>query len=135
MYTLKNEFMEVEIINQEEFSEKYLLLIRRVVLENVVLNLPSIKDYEERSPYFGSLIGRNAGRISNGTFLLNGETYTLAKNNGNNNLHGGIDNFGHKVWSVEEIKGKDFIGVKLSLESPHMEEGFPGNVKLKLNII
>lgn len=135
MYTLKNEFMEVEIINYGGVLRRISTPNKEGVLENVVLNLPSIKDYEERSPYFGSLIGRNAGRISNGTFLLNGETYTLTKNNGNNNLHGGIDNFGHKVWSVEEIKGKDFIGVKLSLESPHMEEGFPGNVKIEVKYI
>lgn len=135
LYTLKNNFMEVEILNYGGVLRKIAAPNKNGVLENVVLNLPTIKDYEERSPYFGSLIGRNAGRISNGIFSLNGETYTLAKNNGNNNLHGGIDNFGHKVWNVEEIKGEDFIGVKLSLNSPHMEEGFPGNVKVEVKYI
>lgn len=135
MYTLKNNFMEVEIINYGGIIRRISVPNKEGILENVVLNLPSIKDYEDRSPYFGSLIGRNAGRISNGTFSLDGNTYTLARNNGDNNLHGGIDNFGHKVWNIEEIKGKDFIGVRVSLESPHLEEGFPGNVKVEVRYI
>lgn len=135
MYTLKNDFMEVEILNYGGVLRKISTPNRDGVLENVVLNLPTIKDYEERSPYFGSLIGRNAGRISNGTFSLNGKVFTLAKNNGNNNLHGGIDNFGHKIWKCEEIQTNDYIGLKLSLESPHMEEGFPGNVKVEVTYL
>lgn len=135
LYTLKNNFMEVEVLNYGGVLRKISTPNKEGVLENIVLNLPTIKDYEERSPYFGSLIGRNAGRISNATFSLNGETFTLAKNNGENNLHGGIDNFGHKIWNIEEIKTEDSIGLKLSLESPHMEEGFPGNVKIEVRYI
>ena len=135
MYTLKNDFMEVEILNYGGVIRKISTPNKNGELGNVVLNLPTIKDYEERSPFFGALIGRNAGRISEGVFSLNGETYTLAKNNGNNNLHGGIDSFGRKVWKAEELIGKNYIGVKLSIESPHLEEGFPGNVKVEVRYI
>lgn len=135
MYTLKNEFMEIEILNYGGVIRKISVPDKNGNMENVVLNLPTIKDYEERSPYFGSLIGRNAGRISNGKFTLNGENFTLAKNSGENNLHGGINNFGHKIWNVEELKNDDSIGLRLTLESPHLEEGFPGNVKVEVKYI
>lgn len=133
MYTLKNEFMEVEILNYGGVIRKITVPDKNGIMENVVLNLPSIEDYEKRSPYFGSLIGRNAGRIGNATLKLNGEIFNLNKNSGNNNLHGGIDNFGHKIWNVEILE--NFLGLKLSLESPHLEEGFPGNVKIEINYI
>lgn len=135
MYTLKNEFMEVEVLNYGGVIRKISVPDKNGTMENVVLNLPTIEDYEKRSPYFGSLIGRNAGRISNASFTLNGEVFNLNKNSGNNNLHGGINNFGHKVWSVEEIKTEDSIGLKLTLKSPHLEEGFPGNVKVEVKYI
>lgn len=133
MYTLKNDFMEVEILNYGGVIRKIATPDKNGIMENVVLNLPTIKDYEDRSPYFGSLIGRNAGRISNSSFTLNGEVFLLNKNSGKNNLHGGIDNFGHKIWKVEILE--DCLGLKLSLESPHLEEGFPGNVKIEVKYI
>lgn len=135
LYTLKNDFLEVEVINYGGVIRKICTPDKNGKMENVVLNLPTIEDYEERSPYFGSLIGRNAGRIGNASFTLNDEVFTLAKNSGNNNLHGGIDNFGHKVWNVKKIEERDYIGLELSLESPHMEEGFPGNVQIKVTYI
>lgn len=135
MYTLKNNFMEVEILNYGGVIRKISVPNKEGVMENIVLNLPTIKDYEERSPYFGSLIGRNAGRIGNATFTLNNEVYTLTKNSGENNLHGGINNFGHKIWKCEKLKTEDSVGIKLTLESPHMEEGFPGNVKVEVRYI
>lgn len=127
-YTLRNEFLEVEILNYGGVIRKISSPNKNGKMENIVLNFNNISDYEERSPYFGAIVGRNAGRIKNSKITINGINYTLAKNNGENNLHGGIDNFSHKVWESKEIKGENFIGVELSLKSPHLEEGFPGNV-------
>lgn len=127
-YTLKNKFLEVEILNYGGVIRKISSPDKNGKMENVVLNLNNIVDYEERSPYFGAIVGRNAGRIANGSITINGVKYSLAKNNGENNLHGGINNFSHKIWESKEIKGTNFIGVELSLKSPHLEEGFPGNV-------
>lgn len=127
-YTLKNEFLEVEILNYGGVIRKISSPDKNGKMENVVLNLSNITDYEERSPYFGAIVGRNAGRIANGCITINGIKYSLAKNNGENNLHGGIDNFSHKIWDSKEIKGENYVGVELSLKSPHLEEGFPGNI-------
>ena len=127
-YTLKNEFLEVDILNYGGVIKKILSPDKNGKLENVVLNLETIGDYEERSPYFGAIVGKNAGRIGNASITINNVKYDLAKNSGENNIHGGIDNFSHKIWDSKEIKGENFVGVELSLKSPHLEEGFPGNI-------
>lgn len=130
LYTLKNEFLEVEIINYGAVIRKISSPDREGKFENVVLNLPTIKDYEEKSPYFGAIIGRVAGRVKNGILKFDGNEYQLNKNSGKNTLHGGIENFGKKVWEGEEFSEKDCQGVRLTLKSPDMEEGFPGNVDI-----
>lgn len=97
---------------------------------NIVLGFSSLKDYEKYngSIHFGSLIGRYANRIANGRFTLNGKTYTLPKNAGENTLHGGPDSFDAKVWKVDEVKMNDAVGAKLTYVSPNGENGFPGTL-------
>lgn len=72
-------------------------------------------------------MGRNANRIGGASFELNGKTYLLAKNDGENNLHSGLDFSNQRMWAVEETTENS---IRLSLESPHMDQGFPGNVTL-----
>ena len=130
LYTLKNEFLEVEVLNYGGIIKSILASDKNGKKENVVLSLPTIEDYEKRSPYFGAIVGRNAGRIKDGILKIDGVEYALEKNSGNNSLHGGIDNFSHKIWKVEkEIQGDKGILI-LTLKSPHLEEGFPGNVEI-----
>jgi aldose 1-epimerase len=102
---------------------------------NIVLGFSSLKDYEKynSSIHFGSLIGRYANRIANGSFVLNGKTYALPKNNGENTLHGGPDSFDTKVWTVKEVAlknavGAELSGVELTYVSPNGENGFPGTL-------
>ncbi|WP_405381078.1 aldose epimerase family protein [Maribacter sp. LLG6340-A2] len=99
-------------------------------MENVVLGFDSLAQYEENNPFFGALIGRYGNRIAKGKFSLNDTEYTLAKNNGENNLHGGLIGFDKVVWSVEGTEENDnSASLKLSYLSKDMEEGFPGNLK------
>lgn len=127
-YTLKNKFVEVEILNYGAVIREILTKDKDGRMENIVLNLAEILDYEERSPYFGAIVGRNAGRIAGAQIEIDNKIYRLTANSGKNNIHGGIENFSHKVWDSKEIKGEGFVGVELSLKSPHLEEGFPGEV-------
>ncbi|KPI86076.1 aldose 1-epimerase-like protein [Leptomonas seymouri] len=78
--------------------------------------------------YIGSTVGRYAGRIANGEFELKKSPYTLAKNCGNHNLHGGFVGFGSKEWKYLLSDGEDETGVAFHLVSPHMDEGFPGEI-------
>ncbi|WP_247656578.1 aldose epimerase family protein [Maribacter sp. MMG018] len=98
-------------------------------MENVVLGFDNLEQYEEENPFFGALVGRYGNRIAKGKFTLNGTEYTLAKNNGENNLHGGIKGFDKVVWQVEGTEESDsYVSLKLSYLSKDMEEGFPGNL-------
>ncbi|TXC93119.1 galactose mutarotase [Metabacillus litoralis] len=97
-------------------------------LENVVLGFDSVEEYLEHSPYFGSIVGRVAGRINNGKFELDGEPYSLPQNEKTNHLHGGPNAFDKRVWDAEIIEKENEIGVKFSLLSNDGENGYPGNV-------
>ncbi len=93
---------------------------------NVVLACRTLAEYEARSPYFGALIGRYANRLARGTFILDGETYTVPLNNGPNALHGGPGGFNARLWA---FAGHDDHAT-LSLESPDGENGFPGTLRV-----
>jgi aldose 1-epimerase len=78
--------------------------------------------------YAGAIVGRVANRIRNAEFKLEGKTFTLYENDGRNSLHGGERGFDKHFWKVEEVSpGKKY---RLSLTSPHLEEGYPGNLKV-----
>lgn len=95
---------------------------------DIVLGFDNLKDYEEKSPYFGSIVGRYGNRIGNAEFTLDGKEYTLAANNNGQHLHGGIKGFDKVVWQAEPIESKEGPALKLHYLSKDMEEGYPGNL-------
>ena len=97
-------------------------------LEDVVLGFDNLRDYEDRSPFFGCITGRYANRIAKGTFSLDGQTYQLAVNNGPNHLHGGLAGFDKKVWSARQEKTKEAVRLILSHTSATGDEGYPGTL-------
>src|SRR5712664_702582 len=72
-------------------------------LADVVLGYDSADGYVKDTSYFGALVGRYGNRIAHAQFVLDGKTYTLAKNNGDNSLHGGIKGFNKAVWSTKTL--------------------------------
>ncbi len=101
------------------------------VVENVVLGYSTLQPYETFSPHFGALTGRVAGRISDGVFTIDGTTYHLAKNNFQACLHGGIRGFAFQTYAFETRTDANACSVILKRVSPHMEEGFPGDLALE----
>lgn len=99
---------------------------------NVVLGFDNLDDFTKKSPYFGATVGRFANRIAGARFSLDGIEYKLAANNGPNTLHGGLKGLDKKVWQATPVEGPDGPAVKFTYESPDMEEGFPGNLKLEV---
>jgi aldose 1-epimerase len=91
-------------------------------------------EYRRNAPYFGCTVGRYCSQIKNSRFSLDGKTYELAKNCGENNLHGGLTGFDKKVWSAKTVESEEEICVTFSLFSEDMEEGFPGNVEASVRI-
>ena len=92
-------------------------------MADVVLGFSNIRDYlKAKEPYFGALIGRYANRIANGRCTLNGEVLTLAKNNGDNSLHGGWKGFNAVAWNARQISKQ---ALELTYLSKDGEEGYP----------
>ena len=101
-------------------------------LGDVVLGFDSVDGYVEGKSYFGAIIGRYGNRIGHAQFTLDGKTYTLAKNNVENSLHGGTKGFNKMVWKAKEIPAKDGQALELTYLSKDGEEGFPGNLKVRV---
>lgn len=99
---------------------------------DVVLGFDSLSAYEQRNPFFGSLVGRYGNRIAGGTFALDGQQYDLVKNNNGNHLHGGTKGFDKAVWKIEEAPSEEGVALKLSYVSKDMEEGYPGNLDVEV---
>jgi len=99
---------------------------RRGQLGDIVLGYDNLAGYLAKSPYFGCLVGRYGNRIAKGVFKLDGQTYSLAKNDGENHLHGGRIGFDKVVWSARPLPGDAPASLQLYYLSKDGEEGYPG---------
>lgn len=131
VFILKNDYLSVT------FSQKGCQILgiyapdRNGARNNVVLQKKDIFSNEPDSGYIGCVVGRVANRIGGGRFVLNGKEYNVAKNNGENHLHGGIEGFDRKIFTPKIIEN----GVELEYVSKDMEEGYPGELTLKVRYI
>ncbi len=129
LYTLTNSHgMEVRTMNYGGIILSIKVPDRKGAIADVVLGHDTLEGYTPNPPYLGAIVGRYANRIANGSFTLDGKTYTLPKNDGPNTLHGGTTRtFDKVVWDAEPLKGK--TGVSYTYLAKDGEEGFPGNLK------
>jgi len=132
LYTLTNSHgIEVRAMNYGGILVSIRVPDRKGEFADVVLGHDSLQGYEPNPPYIGAIIGRYANRIANGSFALDGKTYTLPKNDGPNTLHGGVSKtFDRVVWDGE-TKGKN--EVVFTYLSHDGDDGFPGNVKVRVS--
>ncbi|QCX37426.1 galactose mutarotase [Aureibaculum algae] len=130
LYWLKNDDVRLAITN---LGGRFVgLWVKDVNGEftDVVVGHGSAKDYVNSGErYFGATIGRVGNRIAKGKFRLNGETFNIPINNGENSLHGGKNGFQEVVWDAEQHNNTKLI---LRYLSPDMEEGFPGNLQTQV---
>lgn len=101
-------------------------------IENVVLGFDSLSGYENHSSFFGATVGRVAGRIKKGQFILNGKTYQLSINEGKNQLHGG-GAFNSEIWKVEERVKENESSLIFKLLSESGSFGYPGKLKVQVS--
>ena len=108
LYTLKNERdITVTITNYGGIITGIYVPDKNGKTANIVLGFDHLEPYLEGHPYFGALVGRYANRIAGAAFTLDGVHYTLAANDGNNSLHGGLKGFDKKLWTPEVIACDD----------------------------
>lgn len=111
-------------------------------VEELTMNRTTLDDIVHKSDYFGSTIGRfvcwrrsmfrNAFRIANGQFTLNGTHYSLATNSGSNHNHGGVKGFDKCMWDATTSTGPDRASITFSRFSADKEEGYPGSLFVRV---
>ena len=124
LYSLQDGKIEVRIMTYGGIVVSLRTPDRNGKLDDVVLGCDSVEKYEAQTAHFGGIIGRYANRIAHGTFKLDGKTYSIPKNDGDNALHGGLRGFDKKIWAAKEITD----GIELTYVSKDGEEGFPGTL-------
>lgn len=136
IHTLKNgKGTEMGVLNLGASLFNFRILDKNGIIVNTIVG-PNEKEvyaseiYIKENKCFGASIGRYAGRISGGDFLLDGEVYYLFQNKGVH-LHGGFRGLQHKIWKVQELKNGDNPSIKLSCFSEDGEEGYPGNLQVE----
>jgi aldose 1-epimerase len=134
LYTLTNSNgLEVRAMTYGGIIVSIRVPDRKGKTADVVLGHDNFDGYLVNPPYFGAIVGRYANRIANGTFTLDRVKYTLPKNDGQNTLHGGLIGFNKVIWEAKEFKSAKGVGVAFNYLSKDGEEGFPGNLKVKVS--
>lgn len=135
-YLMTNDVgMEVEVINLGATLTKVMVPDQEGKFENVVLEWQDINVYEENPGYIGAVIGRMAGRIHKAKVTLDNREYKLTQNENGNMLHGGPEGFHRKFWDGCAKCTDDEVKLELCCNSRDGEEGFPGNVEVKVTYI
>lgn len=101
-------------------------------LADVVFGFDNVNDYLNDTGYQGALIGRFGNRICKAKFSLDGVNYDLYVNDGNNHLHGGKIGFDKKIWDIKTWEIGTVMYLEASIFSPDGEEGYPGNLNVKV---
>lgn len=125
-YTLRQGNLEVSILTYGGIVQSIRYPDKQGNPLSIALTRESVEAYQNGDGYYGAIIGRLGNRIENGQFTLNGKTYHLTQNEGNNTLHGGKSGFHDKLW---EVLSESETQLRLRYISPDGEEGFPGTLQ------
>ena len=97
--------------------------------DDVLLGYSSFDGWANNSSFFGVTVGRYANRIGGAKFTIEGNEYSLYKNDGDSTLHGGRVGFASQVWDAEAYEERDGVFVRFELKSPDGDEGYPGKLR------
>lgn len=130
LYWLQNKDLKMAMTNYGGRIVSLSVPNKNGKMTDVSIGRGSIKEYvESAEAYFGATIGRVGNRIAKGKFTLDGKEYSIPTNNNENALHGGYKGFQDVVWDAERPNDHTLV---LKYKSPDMEEGFPGNLSVKV---
>ncbi|MEI8200283.1 MAG: aldose epimerase family protein [Eubacteriales bacterium] len=127
-FTLLSEKLEVCVTEYGARIKTLVVRDKKGDPRNVVLGLDTLEGYIADKSYLGAVIGRHSNRIEGAQVTINGVEYGLDKNEGTNNLHSGANGFHARIFAGEIVNDT----VELSLESPHLDQGFPGTMHIKI---
>lgn len=127
LYTITNKNgMSVSAIDYGANIVNLIVPDKNGKMDDIALGFEDVAGYEVNGCFFGAFIGRHGNRIGQAKFELNGTTYELEKNDGNNNLHGGTPGYHHVMYQASTTDDS----VTFSRVSPDMEQGYPGNLEI-----
>lgn len=130
LYHIKNNKLSVSLTNYGARLVSLNVVGKEGKSTDVILGYNSAEQYKENfNNYYGAIVGRYGNRIGNASFKLNGQTYSLEKNDGDNSLHGGTNGVYNKVWEV--VRSTE-TSITLAYTSPDKEAGYPGTVKMEV---
>ncbi|MEX0289698.1 MAG: aldose epimerase family protein [Flavobacteriaceae bacterium] len=129
--TIKNDCISITVLDYGAIIQKIELRDKHSELVNIAVGFENPKDYLQDTIFLGACVGRYAGRISKGGFKLNGTHYPIHHINGVH-LHGGVKGFGKRYWTIDSVSQGSEPSVSLSYTSASMEEGYPGELKVKV---
>ena len=133
LYTLANgHAMQATIMNYGGIIVSLRTPDRTGLVDDIVLGFDKLDGYLGMHPFFGALIGRYANRIGHAEFKLNGVTYKVPKNDGDNSLHGGGNGFDKRVWKARDVS-RGSPALELVYVSKDGEEGYPGNLTVTVS--
>ncbi len=133
LYTLTNgKGMEVAITNFGGIIVALKVPDRNGKTDDIVLGYDTLDGYLTNKAFLGAIIGRYANRIAHGKFTLDGITYTLPKNDGDNTLHSGTEGFNKRLWTAKDVSTTKGQALELTYLSADGEQGFPGNLSTKV---
>jgi aldose 1-epimerase len=101
-------------------------------LADVVLGYEDPTEYFSDEFYFGTVVGRCANRIAGDTVMIDDIPYKLSVRDGGYHLHGGFSGFNKKIFKTTAFHNENSSGYIFKCHSPHLEEGFPGELFLKV---
>src|SRR5882762_1035866 len=129
VYVLKHEGIDAAIMTYGARLISLRTPDRYGKMEDIVLNYSLLDSYlADRSCYLGAIVGRYANRIALGRFTVGSRSYQAVTNDCGNSLHGGGVGFDRQVWSARPFSS----GVELTLNSPDGDQGFPGNLTVRV---
>ena len=127
-YAIENDFLKIEV---SELGATLVRFIDKKTDTDMVVGFDSDQEYIDNAQSVGASVGRNANRIADARFSLNGVEYQLNKNDGNNNLHGGgMNGFGYRYYKLKEKTDDELVFEYDALDG---EEGFPGNLHVEVS--
>lgn len=129
LYTISCGDLTASITNYGASLVHLLVPDRNGVTADVVLGYDSVDGYAKGGAYLGATVGRNANRIKNACFVLDNKTWSLQPNMGKHSLHSGPNSFHRRLWQTEQVSENS---VTFRLDSPHGDQGFPGNAVIRV---
>lgn len=127
--TIKNEYINLTTLPYGAIIQELLVKDQYGGETNMVACFKNPEDYLTDTISLGACVGRFAGRISGGSIFIDGSEYPIYQED-RVHLHGGKVGFAKKHWTLVEVNKGAQPYVKYGYNSPHLEEGYPGNLEV-----